>query len=117
MGSSMDAKDIILKAIRHRTSENPIKSVELVNLCREYGFSLSNERVRDEIRLMRKEGVLILSVSKTGGGYYMSQSMEDYLEFRNHNILPRVTDMQDTMKQMDRAAQREYKSIAQERLF
>jgi len=113
----MEAKDIILKAIQRRSSENPISNVELADLCRTYGFNLSTERVREEIRLMRKDGVLILSVSKTGGGYYMSKSMDDYLKFRNTNLLPRVIDIQDTMKLMDYAAKQEYKMDAQARLF
>ncbi len=46
----------------------------------------------------------------------MSRSMDDYLRFRNTNLLPRV-DMQDTMKLMDYAAKREYKMDAQARLF
>lgn len=117
MGSSMDAKERLLKIIEQRTKDNPISVPDLTALVNRHGYNLSERMTRDTVSKLRKEGVLILSVSKTGGGYYMSQSMEDYLEFRNHNILPRVTDMQDTMKQMDRAAQREYKSIAQERLF
>jgi len=113
----MEAKDIILKAIQHRTSDNPINNAELAQLCRSYGFNLSTERVREEIRLMRKDGILILSVASAGGGYYISQSMEDYLKFRNTNLLPRVIDIQDTIKLMDYSAKREYKMDAQARLF
>lgn len=113
----MEAKDIILKAIQRRSSENPISNAELAQLCRSYGFNLSTERVREEIRLMRKDGVLILSQASAGGGYYMSRSMDDYLRFRNTNLLPRVIDMQDTMKLMDYAAKREYNMDAQARLF
>ena len=47
----------------------------------------------------------------------MSRSMDDYLRFRNTNLLPRVIDMQDTMKLMDYAAKQEYKMDAQARLF
>lgn len=113
----MEAKDVILKAIEYRTSDNPISNAELAQLCRSYGFNLSTERVREEIRLMRKDGVLILSQASAGGGYYMSRSMDDYLRFRNTNLLPRVIDMQDTMKLMDYAAKQEYKMDAQARLF
>jgi len=113
----MEAKDVILKAIEYRTSDNPISNAELAQLCQRYGFNLSTERVREEIRLMRKDGVLILSQASAGGGYYMSRSMDDYLRFRNTNLLPRVIDMQDTMKLMDYAAKQEYKMDAQARLF
>jgi len=113
----MEAKDIILKAIEYRTSENPISNAELAQLCQRYGFNISTERVREEIRLMRKDGVLILSQASAGGGYYMSRSMDDYLRFRNTYLLPRVIDMQDTMKLMDYSAKREYKMDAQARLF
>jgi len=113
----MEAKDIILKAIQHRNSENPISNVELADLCRAYGYHLSTERVREEIRLMRKDGILILSQASAGGGYYMSRSMDDYLKFRNTNLLPRVIDIQDTIKLMDYSAKREYKMDAQARLF
>ena len=113
----MEAKDIILKAIQHRNSENPISNVELADLCRAYGYHLSTERVREEIRLMRKDGILILSQASAGGGYYMSRSMDDYLRFRNTNLLPRVIDMQDTIKVMDYSANQEYKMDAQARLF
>ena len=113
----MEAKDVKLKAIEYRTSDNPISNAELAQLCRSYGFNLSTESVREEIRLMRKDGVLILSQASAGGGYYMSRSMDDYLRFRNTNLLPRVIDMQDTMKLMDYAAKQEYKMDAQARLF
>jgi len=113
----MEAKDVILKAIEYRTSEYPISNAERAQLCQRYGFNLSTERVREEIRLMRKDGVLILSQASAGGGYYMSRSMDDYLRFRNTNLLPRVIDMQDTMKLMDYAAKQEYKMDAQARLF
>ena len=113
----MEAKDVILKAIEYRTSDNPINNAELAQLCQRYGFNISTERVREEIRLMRKDGVLILSQASAGGGYYMSRSMDDYLRFRNTNLLPRVIDMQDTMKLMDYAAKREYNMDAQARLF
>jgi hypothetical protein len=43
--------------------------------------------------------------------------MDDYLRFRNTNLLPRVIDMQDTMKLMDYVAKQEYKMDAQARLF
>jgi len=113
----MEAKDIILKAIEYRTSENPISNAELAQLCQRYGFNISTERVREEIRLMRKDGVLILSQASAGGGYYMSRSMDDYLRFRNTYLLPRVIDIQDTIKLMDYSAKREYKMDAQARLF
>jgi len=113
----MEAKDVILKAIEYRTSDNPINNAELAQLCQRYGFNISTERVREEIRFMRKDGILILSVASAGGGYYMSRSMDDYLKFRNTNLLPRVIDMQDTIKLMDYAAKQEYKMDAQARLF
>lgn len=113
----MTAKEIILKAIQHRTYENPISNIELAQLCRRYGLYLTTEKVRDEIRLMRKEGLLILSKSSAGGGYYMAQSMEDYQEFRRVNYFARISDMLETMRVMDYAAEREYKTGLQERLF
>ena len=61
--------------------------------------------------------IKLISQASAGGGYYMSRSMDDYLRFRNTNLLPRVIDMQDTMKLMDYAAKQEYNMDAQARLF
>lgn len=73
--------------------------------------------MRDLISQMRKDGVLILSVSKTGGGYYMSRSMDEYQEFRRIKFWAHIEDMLETVRAMDRSAVQLYDTGIQERLL
>lgn len=113
----MEVKDALLKIIEKRTAANPITQYDLTETLKRYGYDITERAVRDLISQMRKDGVLILSVSKTGGGYYMSRSMDEYQEFRRIKFWAQIEDMLETMRAMDKSATESYKTGLQERLL
>lgn len=113
----MEVKDALFKIIEKRTADNPITQYDLTETLNRYGYDTTERAVRDLISQMRKEGELILSVSKTGGGYYMSRSMDEYQEFRRIKFWAQIEDMLETVRAMDRSAETEYQSGVQARLF
>lgn len=113
----MELKEAVLNIVGKRTADNPITQYDLTETLKRYGYDTTERAVRDLISQMRKDGVLILSVSKQGGGYYMSRSMDDYQEFRRIKFWAQIEDMLETVRAMDRSAETEYKSGVQARLF
>lgn len=116
MVSSMDAKERLLKIIEQRTKDNPISVPDLTALVNRHGYNLSERMTRDTVSKLRKEGVLICSISKQGGGYYMAGNRDEYLEFRRIKYSAQVLDMLETLRAMDHAAERTFNGL-QERLF
>ena len=112
----MDAKERLLKIIEQRTKDNPISVPDLTALVNRHGYNLSERMTRDTVSKLRKEGVLICSVSKQGGGYYMATNRDEYLEFRRIKYSAQVLDMLETFRAMDHAADRRFNGL-QERLF
>lgn len=112
----MDAKERLLKIIEQRTKDNPISVPDLTALVNRHGYNLSERMTRDTVSKLRKEGVLICSVSKQGGGYYMATNRDEYLEFRRIKYSAQVLDMLETLRAMDHAADRRFNGL-QERLF
>lgn len=107
----MDAKDVILKIISKRTAQDPINQFELTEVLNRHGFQMSERQARQLISDMRKEGVLILSVSKEGGGYWLAQSREEYMEFRHVKFNAQILDMLETLKTMDSAADKQFNGL------
>lgn len=107
----MDPKDLILKIVSKRTVDNPITQAELTHALAFSGFDLSERQVRAFISDMRKEGVLILSVSKTGGGYWLAQSRDEYMQFRHIKFNAQILDMLETLRAMDSAADKQFNGL------
>jgi len=112
----MDAKERLLKIIEQRTKDNPISVPDLTALVNRHGYNLSERMTRDTVSKLRKEGHLICSVSKQGGGYYMATNRDEYLEFRRIKYSAQVLDMLETLRAMDHAAEYKFNGL-QERLF
>jgi hypothetical protein len=113
----MELKEAVLNIVGKRTADNPITQVDLVRTLYRLGYDTTERYVRDLISQLRKEGELILSVSKKDGGYYMSRSMDDYQEFRRIKFWAQIDDMLETMRAMDKSATESYKTGLQERLL
>lgn len=107
----MDPKDLILKIVSKRTVDNPITQAELTAELAFWACDLSERQVRAFISEMRKEGILILSVSKTGGGYWLAQSAVEYQEFRHVKFNAQILDMLETLKAMDSAADKQFNGL------
>jgi len=61
--------------------------------------------IREAIRLLRKEGHLILSTVKPPYGYFMASSLQEWVEFRDRNLRPRALDILHTAQAMGLKAQ------------
>lgn len=107
----MDAKDVVLKIISKRNAENPVNQFDLAELVNRHGFQLSERSIRQLISELRKDGVLILSVSREGGGYWLAQSREEYMEFRHVKFNAQILDMLETLKTMDSAADKQFNGL------
>ena len=112
----MDAKDVILKIVSKRTVNNPITLTQLTAELAFWACVLSERQVRQAISEMRKDGVLILSVSKTGGGYWLARSLDEYLQFRQIKFNAQILDMLQTLRAMDASAEKQFNGL-QMRLF
>ena len=107
----MDPKDIILKVVSKRTADNPITQAELTAELAFWACDLTERQVRAMISEMRKEGTLILSVSKTGGGYWLARSIDEYLQFRRIKYNAQILDMLQTLKAMDASAEKQFNGL------
>ena len=107
----MEPKDLILKIVSKRTVDNPITLTELTAELAFWACDLTERKVRQTISDMRKDGVLVLSVSKTGGGYYMARSLDEYLEFRRIKFNAQILDMLATLRAMDSAAEMQFNGL------
>ena len=112
----MDAKDLILKIVSKRTVDNPITLTQLTAELAFWACDLSERQVRQAISEMRKDGILILSVSKTGGGYWLARSLDEYLQFRHIKFNAQILDMLATLRAMDSAAEKQFNGL-QMKLF
>ena len=107
----MDPKSLILKIVSKRTVDNPITLTQLTHELAFWACDLSERQVRAFISEMRKDGVLILSVSKTGGGYWLAQSLDEYLEFRRIKFNAQILDMLATLRAMDSSAEKQFNGL------
>lgn len=107
----MDAKEVLLKIVSKHTTDNPINQVDLTHALAFSGFDMTERAMRQLISDMRKEGVLILSVSKEGGGYWLAQSSDEYTEFMRTKFMAQIADMLETKKAMDSAAEKQFNGL------
>lgn len=97
----------ILRLIQfHKGKDQAIKRMLFLKRIRENGFIKLDERqMRYAIHDLRRQGHLICALPGKKGGYYLANSRFEYMEFKNQELLPKITDMMETVKEMDRAAE------------
>ena len=109
--------DAIRKVVSNYRKDKPIGRNALVRTVSLMGFPSNERQVRENIKQLRREGHLILSMPGEGGGYYMAQSQADYDEFMHQEFNAKITDMLETKRAMDSSAMRAFGSCGQASLF
>lgn len=97
--------------------ENAIGRKELTELVGRHGFRAHERQVRETIKALRREGHLICSAAGEDGGYYLAKDKREYDEFRQAEFAAKIVDMNETLRAMDAAAERQFGKAMQKSLF
>jgi biotin operon repressor len=92
-----NTKEAIYNLIKDRTNRNPVPSRDI-----EYELEMTGSEVREYIRELRRDGVLIGSISRrteNEGGYYIIDSEGDFNQTIQH-LENRITSMRNTIYKM-----------------
>lgn len=117
-GMSPSLERAILRVLAsHIGRENAVGRRELTASVSRLGFRAHERQVREAIKNLRREGFLICSAAGEDGGYYMAKDRQEYDEFRQVEFAAKITDMSETMRAMDRAAERVFGKIIQQSFF
>lgn len=109
--------DAIWKVVMNHNKGNPVSRSQLVQAVARLGFPTHERQIRENIKQMRRDGYLILSMPGEGGGYYASRSRAEYEEFMQMEFNAKITDMLETKRAMDRSANQAYGLNLQQSLF
>lgn len=90
---------------------------ELTALVGRLGFHAHERQVRETIKQLRRDGHLICSAAGEDGGYYMAKDRQEYNEFRQAEFAAKIVDMNETLRAMDAAAERQFGKAMQKSLF
>ena len=100
-------KDVLAIIAIHIGADNPIKADEIAEMVGLKG-KYRDRRVREAIKLLRRDGCLILSSVGKTPGYFLAANEVEWKEFRDGNLRPRALDILETSRAMTQAAQREF---------
>jgi hypothetical protein len=100
-------KDVLAIIAIHIGANNPIKADEIAGMVGLKG-KYRDRRVREAIKMLRRDGCLILSSVGKNPGYFLAANEVEWKEFRDGNLRPRALDILETSRAMTRAAQREF---------
>ncbi len=64
----------------------------------------SDRPIREAIKTLRREGHLILSSVGKPPGYFLAETAEEWVKFRDGNLRPRALDILETSSAMTKAA-------------
>jgi predicted transcriptional regulator len=92
----------------HIGKPRAIGSNALVAALSSLGIHTNERQVRIVIRDLRRAGHLICSVPGDNGGYYLASNRVEYDEFRQAEYQAKISDMQETMTAMDKAARQAF---------
>ncbi|MDL1909731.1 hypothetical protein FBQ81_03405 [Chloroflexi bacterium CFX6] len=117
----LDAEALhILK--QHVGRKNPIGRWELVAkifgpVAPQYqnDSNVADRQVRDAVKRLRNQGVLICDMGD-GLGRYLAETLEEYQAFRLR-YGSRAYEVLETLREMDKSAEREFGNILQPRLI
>ena len=96
---------VVYEQVYLANREKPISRIALVNKVNRHSLvPMSERKVRDLIKDVRRKGVLILSMPGVNGGYYMARCQDDYDAFQRYEFEAKILDMLETKRAMDQAA-------------
>ncbi len=93
----------------------PIGRNALVRELRIMGFDVHERAARACISQMRKAGTLICSAPGDDGGYFLPANAEEFSDFVHQEYLAKITDMQETLAAMKKAAEKTWGRFSPEK--
>lgn len=101
----------------HHGKHAAIGRGELVRQVANCGFKVHERAMREAIKQLRRQGVLICSVPGEDGGYYLAANAQEFYEFARMEFEGKIADMSQTLTAMRAAAAREFGEGVQRTLF
>ena len=101
----------------HSGRKNAIGRGALVRSLAQLGWHVSERQARAMISQLRKAGALIGSAPGEDGGYYLIESQDEFDTFVATEYRAKITDMQETLSAMTRAARQQWAGVDQLKLF
>lgn len=89
----------------------------LVQTVGKLGFSAHERQIREMIKELRRQGHLICSAAGSNGGYWMAADRKEFEEFGRQEFEAKIIDMSETWRAMQKAADQQFGTVVQERLF
>ena len=86
----------------HTSRQNPISREQLRACLKD--FKISDGRMRERIKQLRRSGHLIGSLAGENGSYYLITTADELQEFLNREYLAEIEDMQQTVQAMTKSA-------------
>jgi predicted DNA-binding transcriptional regulator YafY len=101
----------------HTGRDRAIGRDELVEQVKKYGVKADERQIRESIKSLRRNGHLIASAAGEDGGYYLAKDRIEYDEFMNSEYRAKISDMAETVRALDKAADEVFGSTQQMALF
>ena len=99
-----ELKEAIIEILQgHIGADNAIKAQQIAKQLNRTG-RYADRPIREAIRGLRKDGWLILSSVKKPAGYFLAETEEEWIAFRDRNLRPRALDILQTARAMGDAA-------------
>lgn len=101
----------------HQGRENCITRTDLIRSV--YPLKVHERQLRQQIRLLRRQGYLIGSAPGEDGGYYLITTPQEFQNFLQEQYVAIIADMSETAAAMRRSAEHYFdlEQLSQPALF
>lgn len=112
-------EEAILEHLENRTYENPVEREDLAGRMRWRRLIMGKDdrAMRGAIESLRKKGYLICHRKGRDGGYYLARTKAEYEDFRTREYKSRIVSLADTLREMDKSAEKQFGEAIQLDLF
>lgn len=108
----------VLRVLSQRVGrEQTISRGQLVTTVGRLGFGAHERQIRVVIKELRRQGHLICSAAGDKGGYWMAADRKEFEAFGHQEFEAKISDMSETWRAMQKAADQKFGTSVQERLF
>ena len=99
-----ELKEAIVEILQgHVGADSAIKAQQIAKQLNRTG-RYADRPIREAIRALRQDGWLILSSVGNSPGYFLAETEEEWVKFRDRNLRPRALDILQTARAMGDAA-------------
>ena len=108
----------VLRILSQRVGRGQVISrTALVRSVARLGFAAHERQIRDVIKELRRDGHLICSAAGENGGYWMAADRQEFDAFGHQEFEAKISDMSQTWRAMQKAADQKFGTAVQESLF